>query len=223
MNANANDSLIATLLVGAMLALSLAAGRGPSLVALALGGQVRAGGARAAVRDRHRGAPLALGDRLQRRLPGRRGALVLPFLPPRRAARVLRPHARLPGLAELAVQRLGPGAVARLPAVRSSGRGRRLLALAVAFWPRRKTPVQVAALAAAVTDRRPARGDALVLLLRRLVPAAGARGDVLRRSAAIARRRLRDPRLQQPQRRRADRDLVARLQPHPRVAGRADA
>ena len=44
--------------------------------------------------------------------------------PRRRAARALRPHARLPGRARLAVQRVGPGAVARLAADAGQG-GRR--------------------------------------------------------------------------------------------------
>ena len=57
---------------------------------------------------------------------------------------------RLPGLAALAVQHLGPGRVARAGCRPRSRRPRSLLALAVAFVPAAQDPVQVAALAAAV-------------------------------------------------------------------------
>ena len=134
-----------------------------------------------------------------------------PALPSRRRpARVLRPHPGLPGLAKLAVQRLGPGAVARLPAAGRAGGDAIALAFAVALWPRAKDAGPGRRAGGGGADRRPARRDALVLLLRRLVPAAGARGPVRRRSAARA---SADPRLQPPQGRRADRDLVAGLQP----------
>ena len=107
---------------GAMLALASPPGRG-ALVALAHRGQVRLGRARAAVRDRDRRAAVALGASSSRiafgvvaRPAGRSHSC------PTAAGGVLRPHARLPGVAELAVQRLGPGALARLP---EAGRARR--------------------------------------------------------------------------------------------------
>ena len=78
------------------------------------------------------------------------GRGVRPVRARRRPARALRPHGRLPGVAPVAVQRLGPGRVARAGSRPPCRSGAVLLALAVAFVPRRKTPVQVAALAAAV-------------------------------------------------------------------------
>ena len=56
-----------------------------------------------------------------------------PVPPARRSARVLRPHAGLPGVPKLAVQRLGPGAVARTSSSPPSGSTRRSSRVAVAL------------------------------------------------------------------------------------------
>ena len=124
MNANANDSLIAARGGWGDARALLAAGQGRHARARH-GREVRIRGSRAAVRNRHRRATLALRADLLGGLRGRvRGAG--PALPSRRRpARVLRPHPRLPGLAELAVQRLGPRALPRLPAPRRAGESRR--------------------------------------------------------------------------------------------------
>ena len=180
MNANANDSLIAAIGVGAMLALASPGVRG-AIAAAGSAAKFGPAAAGAAVRDRHRRAPLALRDRLRDRLRSGQRA-VDPALPARRRpARGLRSHARLPGLAQLAVQRLGPGAFARVPAAgrtRGSDRPRpRRGALAGA-----KDPRTGGRAGRGGADRRPARRDALVLLLRGLVPAAGA-GCPVRRPA----------------------------------------
>ena len=142
-----------------------------------------------------------------------------PALPPRRRpARVLRPHARLPGLAKLAVQRLGPGAVARLPAAgRAGGRDRRSRSRS-RCGRARKTPAQVAALAAAVLIAVQLGATHwfyfYVVWFLPLVLAALFVGA----SAASGAQPIR--RLQPPQGRRADHDLVAGLQPDAGLAGR---
>ena len=190
MNANANDSLIAAVVVGAMLALSSPPGAGRRARARR-GGQVRIRGARAAVRHR---------------LPGERrwrsalvfsavfvvvcAVLVLPFLPDG-------------GLREFYDRTLGYQASRSSPfsvwglapsldflrpvarAAAAAGAGGGLVAA-----PQEPAPGRRARGGGA--DRRPARGDALVLLLRRLVPAVGA-GGALRHPAASAASRSGSP------------------------------
>ena len=106
MNANANDSLIAALGIGALLALrSAPAAR--RLRRARRGGEVRPRGARAVIRHRERRAALARGDLVLARLRRGRCRLRAPVRSRRRPARDLRPHARLPGDPQLAVQHLG--------------------------------------------------------------------------------------------------------------------
>ena len=122
MNANANDALVAALLVAAMLALGLGPGAG-AFVALAaaakFGSAALAPLFATATGERRLRSVIAVRARVRDRRRGRRR----PVPPRRRPPRDLRPHARLPGDAELAVQHLGPGAVARLPAIADAGRG----------------------------------------------------------------------------------------------------
>jgi hypothetical protein len=149
MNANANDSLIAMLLVGAMLAVTSAPVRA---VAVALASAAKFGPAAV--------APLfatGTGERRWRQaivfsvvFLAVAAALVIPFLPPG-------------GLREFYDHTLGyqasrssPFSVwGQAPSLHFLQSAERvvaaLIALAVAFWPRRKTPAQIAALAAAVT------------------------------------------------------------------------
>jgi hypothetical protein len=148
MNANANDSLIALLLVGAMLVLTSAPARA---VLIALASAAKFG-------------PVALAPLFATGTGERRwrsalafgvvfvavcAALVIPFLPPG-------------GVREFYDHTLGYQAARSSPFsvwgqapsihfLQSVERvGTALLAFAVALWPRRKTPVQIAALAAAV-------------------------------------------------------------------------
>ncbi len=169
MNANANDGLIAALGIGAMLALRSAPTRG-ALLALASAAKFGPAAlaplfATADGERRRRGAASLLG-----RLRDRRDRARRPVHPRRRAARALRPHARLPGHPQLAVQRLGAGALARVratprPGRRRSARGRRRLLAAVQdAGPDRGA-------GARGDDRGAADRHPLVLLLRRLVPA----------------------------------------------------
>jgi hypothetical protein len=148
MNANANDSLIALLLVGAMLVLTSAPGRA---VLIALASAAKFGPAAL--------APLFATGTGERRWRSALifgvvvvavcAALVIPFLPPG-GVRAFYDHT-------LGYQaaRSSPFSVwGQAPSIhflQSVERvGTALLALAVALWPRRKTAVQVAALAAAV-------------------------------------------------------------------------
>ena len=143
LDCNVNDALVAALVLAAIAAASSPAGRG-ALIALA--GMAKF-------------APLALAP-LFATLFARRAALrprrrararAVPAARPRlrRPARVLRPHAGLPGLARLAVLGLGPVRVGH-GAGRGPGRAAVLLAVAVAFLPRRRDLVGLSALAAAV-------------------------------------------------------------------------
>ena len=130
MNANANDALVAALVGRRDARAGLAAPAAASLVGLGRGGQVRARGAGAAVRDRDRRAALARGRSCSAvAFVAVAAVLVLPVHPRRRHARDLRPHPRLPGVPQLALQRLGPGAVAatscRPPCARRRGAGGR--------------------------------------------------------------------------------------------------
>ena len=83
---------------------------------------------------------------------------------------VPRPHARLPGRARLAVLDLGPVGTASGCVQVAVQAAAVLLAVAVAFVPRRRDLVGLAALSRGGPDRHAARRDALVLPLRRLVP-----------------------------------------------------
>jgi hypothetical protein len=148
MNANANDSLIAALLVGAMLALTSPAARG---AALALGSAAKFGPAAL--------APLFATGTGERRW---RSAIVFGVAFVVVTALVTLPFVPDGGLSELYDRTLGyqaarssPFSVWGLapsldflrPVARALAVG---LAVAVALWPARKTPAQVAALAAAV-------------------------------------------------------------------------
>ena len=102
LDCNVNDALVAALVLGAIARRVVA--RRPRRVHRARGdGEVRAAGAGAAVRD-------LLARRAALRPRRRAGARAVPAAGPRlrRPARVLRPHAGLPGLARLAVLGLGP-------------------------------------------------------------------------------------------------------------------
>jgi hypothetical protein len=148
MNANANDSLIAALLVGALLAVTSAPARS---LFIALASAAKFGPAAL--------APLFATGSGERRwrsaivfavvFAALTAALVLPFLPPG-------------GLREFYDHTLGYqagrsspfsvwGQAPSLHFLQSVERvGAAVLAVAVALWPRRKTPAQIAALAAAV-------------------------------------------------------------------------
>jgi hypothetical protein len=148
MNANANDSLIAAVGVGAMLALSSPPGRA---VMLALGTAAKFGSAAL--------APLfatATGDRRWRSaivfsavFVAVCAALILPFLPDGGLREF---YDRTLGYqasrsSPFSVWGLAPSLDFLRPVERAIAAG---LALAVAWWPRRKSAIQVAALAAAV-------------------------------------------------------------------------
>ncbi len=149
MNANANDSLIAMLLVGAMLAVTSAPARA---IFVALASAAKFGPAAL--------APLfatGTGERRWRQailfgivFVAVAAALVIPFLP---AGGVRQFYDHTLGYQ---AARSSPfsvwGQAPSLHFLQSAERvGTALLALALAFWPRRKTPAQIAALAAAVT------------------------------------------------------------------------
>ena len=120
MNANANDSLIAATVVGAMLVLASPPARGAMV---ALGAAAKFGSAAL--------APLFATGTGERRWRSAiffaiafvavTALLVLPFLPNGGLHELYDRTLGLPGLAKLAVQRLGPGAVARLPAADRAG------------------------------------------------------------------------------------------------------
>jgi hypothetical protein len=148
MNANANDSLIAALVVGAMLTLTSAPARG-AMIALASGAKF---------------GPAALAPLFATGTGERRwrsvllfgiafavvGALlVVPFMPD---AGLREMYDRTLGYqaargSPFSVWGLAPSLDWLEPVVRVAAV---IFAVALAFWPRRKTPVQLAALAAAV-------------------------------------------------------------------------
>jgi Glycosyltransferase family 87 len=148
MNANANDSLIAALLVGAMLVLASPPARGAML---ALGAAAKFGPAAL--------APLFATGTGERRW---RSALVFGLVFVVVAALLFVPFIPHGGVRELYDRTLGYqasrsspfsvwGLAPSLHFLQPIERvGTAALAVAVALWPRRKTPVQVAALAAAV-------------------------------------------------------------------------
>jgi len=148
MNANANDSLIAALLVGAMLVLASAPARG---LMLALGTAAKFGPAAL--------APLFATGTGERRW---RSALVFAVAFVAVSALLVLPFLPDGGLREFYDQTLGYqasrsspfsiwGLAPSLDFLRPIERaGAIALAVAVALWPRRKTPAQVAALAAVV-------------------------------------------------------------------------
>ena len=149
MNANANDALIAALGIGALLAIHSPAGRG-SLVALAAAAKFGS----AAL------APLFATAGGERRW---RGALIFSAAFVAVAVLVTLPLIPDGGVREMYDRTLGyqatrsspfsvwgqaPSLDGLQPPVRALAAG---LAVAVAFYPRYKSPVQIAALAAAVT------------------------------------------------------------------------
>jgi Glycosyltransferase family 87 len=148
MNANANDSLIAALLVGAMLVLASPPARG---LMLALGTAAKFGPAAL--------APLFATGTGERRW---RSALVFGLVFAAVSALLVLPFLPDGGVREFYDQTLGYqasrsspfsiwGLAPSLDFLRAVERaGAIALAVAVALWPRRKTPAQVAALAAAV-------------------------------------------------------------------------
>ena len=148
MNANANDSLIAALLVGAMLVVASAPGRAV-MVALASGAKFGPAGV----------VPLfatARGERRWRQalvfgivFAAVAAALVVPFLPPG-GVREFYDHTL-----GYQASRSSPfsvwGQAPSLDFLQTVERvGAALVAVAVALWPRRKTPAQIAALSATV-------------------------------------------------------------------------
>ena len=148
MNANANDSLIAALLVGVMLVLASPPARGAML---ALGAAAKFGPAAL--------APLFATGTGERRWRSALlfavafalllAVLVLPFLPDGGLHEF---YDRTLGYqasrsSPFSVWGLAPSLDFLRPAERVAAVG---LAIALAFWPRRKTPAQIAALAAAV-------------------------------------------------------------------------
>jgi hypothetical protein len=148
MNANADDSLIAATLVGAMLVLSSPATRGAML---ALGSAAKFGPAAL--------APLFATGTGERRW---RSVLVFAIVFVVLAALLVLPFLPDGGLREFYDRTLGYqasrsspfsiwGLAPSLDFLRPVERaGAAVLAIALALWPRRKTPAQVAALAAAV-------------------------------------------------------------------------
>ena len=155
---NSNDSLVALACVAALLALTISPAR-TRLGAAARGIAVAAGAAA-------KFAPLALAP-LFAVYPARGAqpgpvvfalvlvaavlaAAVIPFVPGRRAARAVRQDDRLPGLAPVAVQHLGPGRRPRLAAHARQGGRRGRWRSGLAFFPRERGPRQMAALGAAV-------------------------------------------------------------------------
>ena len=183
---------VAVLLVYALLALQSPAKRG-LMVGLAGGGEVRARGARAAVRHRHRRGARARSWAVFGAAFAGIVALLDRALPPgRRAARVLRLHDRLPVRPRLRVQPLGAASLARLaPGHREGGRSP-VFAAALAFVPRRRDLRQVAGLGAAALIAAQLGAEPLVLLLHPVVHAVRAAGDVRRLPRPRARGRLAD-------------------------------
>jgi hypothetical protein len=148
MNANANDSLIAALLVGTLLVIASPAARG---AVVALGSAAKFGPAAL--------APLFATGTGERRW---REALVFVLVFVAVAALLIVPFLPDGGLREFYDRTIGYqasrsspfsvwGLAPSLDFLRSVERaGAAVLAIAVALWPRRKTPAQVAALAATV-------------------------------------------------------------------------
>ena len=130
--------------------------------------QVRAPDPGPAVRRGPRRAAAAPADPLHPGLPHHRGGRDDPAAPRWRLPRALRPHAGLPGLARLAVQPLGAGAVAALPpdpeqGVRARARGPLLL--------RARAPLHAAGCGSrrGSADRGSGHREPLVLPVRDLV------------------------------------------------------
>ena len=153
LQSNSNDALVAMLLVATLLAARATRLRGGDARPRNLH-KVRAGAARADARSR-------TGRRTRGRLGGgvldpspsacrrdRCAVMALADLRPR-AEHLLRPDHRLPSRPRLAIQHLGPSPELGAPANRHPRR-RRSLSLLLAFRPRRKTLMQVAALGAAL-------------------------------------------------------------------------
>ena len=219
MNANANDSLIAAIGGRGDAGARLASGPGRDGGAGG-GGQVRLRGAGAAVRDRHRRAPVALRDRLRGRLRrGQRAVWSCPSFPTAACeSSTTAPSATRPRAARRSAS--GAWRPRSTSCGRSSGRPRSPSPSRWRCGRARKTPAQVAALAAAVLIAVQLGATHwfyfyvvwfLPLVLAALfVAQRGERAQPIRR-------------LQPPQGRRADRDLVAGLQPDPGLAGAADA
>ena len=143
-----------------------AAGRraGPAArgAAAALNGLTKLGGARRSCRcsrptARRAGAGCGPSRRSPRASPSRRSLVCLPIIVRGESLQHdLRPHARLPG--RRATRRSRSGACTTCRARSTSGRrSRSLLAVGVAFVPRRRDVVGLAALAGAVVDRAAAR------------------------------------------------------------------
>ena len=178
MNANANDSLIAAIVVGAMLVLASPPARGAMV---ALGSAAKFGPAAL--------APLFATGTGERRW---RSALVFGIAFLAVSALLVLPFLPDGGPRELYDRTLGYqasrsspfsvwGQAPSLDFLRPLARaGAIALALAVALWPRAKDPGAGRRAGGGGADRRPARGDPLVLLLRGLVPAPGAGGPVRR-------------------------------------------
>ena len=144
-----NDGLVALLVVCCLLVADLRP-RPRGAVRARRARQVRAADPGAALRRRQRRPAHSAARPLHGRFPRRSGGGDDPAASRRRLPRALRPLARLPGLARLAVQRLGAGAVAPRAAdpqrswLRSASRRRS------SSCPRRRSTVQLAALGAAL-------------------------------------------------------------------------
>ena len=219
MNANANDALIAALGIGAMLALRSAPARG-ALVALASAAKFGP----AAL------APLFATADGERR---RRGALLFSAAFAIVAIALVVPFIPDGGLRELYDRTLGyqatrsspfsvwgqaPSLEFAQPLVRVAAAA---LAVGVAFWPRFKTPVQIAALALAVTIAVQLTATHwFYFYVVWFLPFALIASFASQRR--IAGRRSSDRRPQFAELGRADHDPVARLQPDAGVVGAAD-
>ena len=218
MNANANDSLIAATVVGAMLVLTSPPARGAMV---ALGAAAKFGSAAL--------APLFATGTGERRWRSAilfaiafvavTALLVVPFLP---NGGLHEFYDRTLGYqasrsSPFSVWGLAPSLDFLRPVVRA---GAIALAFAVALWPARKTPAQVAALAAAVLIAVQVGATHwfyfYVVWFLPLVLAAPVRRPARRGPQPI----LVSSRAQG---RRADHDLVAGLQPDAGLAGAADA
>ncbi len=216
MNANANDSLIAAIGVGAMLALGSPPARGAivALAAAAKFGPAALAPLFATGNGERRwraaivfGVAFARGQRAVDRCPSSPTAACESSTTARSATR------------PRAARRSASGAWRRRST--SCGRSTRAravaLALAVALCPRFKTPLQIAALAAAVLIAVQLTATHwFYFYVVWFLPL------VLVARFALAGADQRDPRPKPPQLRRADHDLVAGLQPDAGLAGAAD-
>ena len=165
-----NDALVAALLVAALIA--FASPLKPRARDRARGrDEVRSPGAGAAVRRRLGRAADPLDADLRGRLRRRLGGGAAAAASRRRLPRVLRPDVRLPGVAWLAVQRLGPRAVARLASRTSPRASRSCSGSSLFFLPRATHGAAGGGARRRRADRDPGRLDALVLLLHPLVDA----------------------------------------------------